>query len=83
MNPAAPELLDDLVEDHPLGRMPAAVAQLPPEVRRYVLPFEHLVTVVVRGDQLVIALNEREEYGPGCVRVIRLTSGEEVWNTSL
>jgi hypothetical protein len=39
VNPPAPELIDDLAEVRAIERLPDVAARLPPEVRRFVLPF--------------------------------------------
>ena len=83
MNPAAPDLLDDLIEVQPIERIPAAVAQLPPEVRRYVLPFafakRHGVLInglldgrpltIVRSDAKLAAISEVRRFVDGAMRM--------------
>ncbi len=83
MNPAAPDLLDDLDDVRPIARVPAAVAQLPPEVRRYVLPFafakRHGVLInglldgrpltIVRSDAKLAAISEVRRFVDGAMRM--------------
>jgi hypothetical protein len=73
------------MHDSPAGRGPilSAVNADGVEIWRYVVPFEHLFMVAVMGNQLVLGLNERSELGPGWLRVIDLTTGQERWRMSL
>ena len=83
MNPAVPDLLDDLADARPVPRVPAASAQLPPEVRRYVLPFafakRHGVLInglldgrpltIVRSDAKLSAISEVRRFVDGSMRL--------------
>ena len=73
------------MHDSKEGRGPllSAVNAEGAEIWRYVLPFPNLHSVVVHGDQLVLGLNEKTEYGPGWLWVLDLKTGQEVWKMSL
>ncbi|GEM_PF-2866214 len=65
------------------GPMLSAVNASGVEAWKYLVPFEHLRSVAVVGNLLVISLDEREDLGPAWLRALDLADGHEVWKTKL
>jgi len=73
------------MQNSPNGRGPilSAVDASGDEAWQDVLPFGELYGVVVVGDLLLLALNERPEIGPALLRAIDRASGKERWRLAL
>ncbi len=83
MNPDVPGLVEDLAEASRIARGSSTVAQLPPEVRRYVLPFafakRHGVLInglldgrpltIVRSDAKLSAISEVRRFVDGSMHL--------------